>query len=399
MDTQARPATGHARRPYLAPMALELDRVTSVFQQTFGQPATVVASAPGRVNLIGEHLDYNGGPVLPFAIERRVWVAVCPAPGYSLWSSTLGGGAMRRSPGPRRGDWTDYVLGVDHELRSRHQAPDGAMLAVVSELPVGAGLSSSAALAVATAAALAGLTGRRLDPDAAADAAYRAEHDYVGVRCGRMDQTIVAHASAGGALLFETDSGARRKVPLGFRTWILPTGVDHSLADGGYNARRAECERALEICRRRLPDLTALARLDPEALEEVMPALPPPLDRRVRHVVTETERTRLAAVALERDDLAEVGRLLVAGHASLRQDYECSVPEADVLVDAALEHGALGARLTGAGWGGSVIMLAPEAVAARAAAAACERLARGFAPGPEPWSTAAAGGVRLDVMP
>jgi galactokinase len=380
-------------------MALELDRVTSLFQQTFGLPATVVASAPGRVNLVGEHLDYNGGPVLPFAVERRIWVAASPATGYSVWSSALGGPPVRREPGPRRGDWTDYLLGVDHELRSRHQAPDGAMLAVVSELPVGAGLSSSAALAVAAAAALAGLNGRRLDADAAADVAYRAEHDYVGVRCGRMDQTIVAHASADAALLFETDSGSRRNVPLGFRTWILPTGVDHSLADGGYNARRAECERALEICRRRLPDLTMLARLEPEALAEVMPDLPPPLDRRVRHVVTETVRTRLAVAALERGDSAEVGRLLVEGHASLRKDYECSVPEADVLVEAALEHGALGARLTGAGWGGSVIMLAPEAVAARAAAGACERLARRFAPGPEPWSTGAAGGVRLDLMP
>src|SRR5262249_27789287 len=130
-----------------------------------------------------------------------------------------------------------------------------------------------------------------------------------------------------------------------------------------------------------------------------MPALPPPLDRRVRHVVTETVRTRLTAAALERSDSAEVGRLLVEGHASLRQDYECSVPEADVLVEAALEHGALGARLTGAGWGGAGIRRAPGAGAARAAPAACERLARRFAPGPEPWSTGAAGGVRLDLMP
>jgi galactokinase len=380
-------------------MALELDRVASLFQRTFGVAPAVVASAPGRVNLIGEHLDYNGGPVLPFAIERRIWVAGSTAPGYSLWSSTLGGSPVRREPGPRRGDWTDYVLGVDHELRGRRQAPDGALLAVVSDLPAGAGLSSSAALAVAAAAALAALTGRRLDADAAADVAYRAEHDYVGVRCGRMDQTVVAHASAEAALLLETDTGVRRDVPLGFRTWVLPTGVDHSLADGGYNARRAECERALEICRRRFPDLAALAGLEPEALAEVMPALPPPLDRRVRHVVTETARTRHAVTALDRGDLAEVGRLLVEGHESLRQDYECSVPQADVLVEAALEQGALGARLTGAGWGGSVIMLAPEAVAARAAAAACERLARRFAPGPEPWSTGAAGGMRLDLMP
>jgi galactokinase len=288
---------------------------------------------------------------------------------------------------------------VDRELRARDRAPEGGRLAVLSDLPAGAGLSSSAALAVAGAAALAGLTGRRLDPDAAADAAYRAEHDYVGVRCGRMDQTVVAHATPGRALLLETGTGARREVPLGFRTWVLPTGVDHSLADGGYNARRAECERALEICRRRVPGLPALTGLEPETLPDIMAELPPPLDRRVRHVVTETARTRRAAAALDRGDLAEVGRLMVEGHESLRDDYECSVPQADALVEAALQHGALGVRLTGAGWGGSVIMLAPEAVGSHAAAAACEHLDRHFGPVPQPWSTGAAAGMRLDLMP
>jgi len=380
-------------------MTLDLDRVASLFQRTFGAPPIVVASAPGRVNLIGEHLDYNGGPVLPFAIERRTWVAAGRATGYSLWSAAAGAPPVRREPGPRRGDWTDYILGVDRELRARDQAPEGGRLAVVSDLPTGAGLSSSAALAVAGAAALAGLTGRRLDSDAAADAAYRAEHDYVGVRCGRMDQTVVAHATPGRALLLETGTGARREVPLGFRTWVLPTGVDHSLADGGYNARRAECERALEVCRRRVPGLPALAGLGPETLPDVMSELPPPLDRRVRHVVAETARTRRAAAALDRGDLAEVGRLMVKGHESLRDDYECSVPQADALVEAALQHGALGARLTGAGWGGSVIMLAPEAVGSHAAAAACEHLDRHFGPVPQPWSTGAAAGMRLDLMP
>jgi len=380
-------------------MTVDLDRVVSLFQRTFGTRPTVVASAPGRVNLIGEHLDYNGGPVLPFAIERRTWVAAGRATGYSLWSAAAGAPPVRREPGPRRGDWTDYILGVDRELRARDRAPEGGRLAVLSDLPAGAGLSSSAALAVAGAAALAGLTGRRLDPDAAADAAYRAEHDYVGVRCGRMDQTVVAHATPGRALLLETGTGARREVPLGFRTWVLPTGVDHSLADGGYNARRAECERALEICRRRVPGLPALTGLEPETLPDIMAELPPPLDRRVRHVVTETARTRRAAAALDRGDLAEVGRLMVEGHESLRDDYECSVPQADALVEAALQHGALGVRLTGAGWGGSVIMLAPEAVGSHAAAAACEHLARHFGPAPQPWSTGAAAGMGLDLMP
>jgi galactokinase len=375
----------------------DLDQVVSLFQRTYGSGPLVVASAPGRVNLIGEHLDYNGGPVLPFAIERRVWVAVGPAKEFSLTSSAAGGDSVRREHGPARGggDWTDYVMGVVLELGAG--APHGARVAVVSDLPAGAGLSSSAALSVASAAALARLNGHRLPSEDLAEVAFRAEHDYVGVRCGRMDQTVVAHAARGTAMLFETATGTRRTYPVPFRTWILPTGVDHSLADGGYNARRAECERALDLCRRRWPGLASLAALEPEALPAAVALLPPPLDRRVRHVVSETARTRRAAAALEHGDLSEVGRLLVAGHASLRDDYECSVEQADLLVEAAVEHGALGARLTGAGWGGSVIMLAADSQGPDVVAAVAERFARRFGPAPTAWSTAAADGARLDL--
>jgi galactokinase len=375
----------------------DLAQVVSLFQRTYGSGPLVVASAPGRVNLIGEHLDYNGGPVLPFAIERRVWVAAGPAAEFSLTSGAVGDDIARREVGPPRGggDWTDYVMGVVGSLGVG--AADGASVAVVSDLQPGAGLSSSAALSVASAAALARLNGRRLPAEDLADVAFRAEHDYVGVRCGRMDQTVVAHAARGTAMLFETAAGSRRTYPVPFRTWILPTGVDHSLADGGYNVRRSECERALDLCRRRWPGLTSLAALEPERLPEAMALLPPPLDRRVRHVVTETARTRQAAAQLERGDLTEVGRLLVEGHASLRDDYECSVEQADLLVQSAVENGALGARLTGAGWGGSVIMLAPDSRGPEIVAAVAERFARRFGPAPAAWSTAAADGARLDL--
>jgi galactokinase len=383
--------------PHFSLPVADLDQVASLFQRTFGSGPFVVASAPGRVNLIGEHLDYNGGPVLPFAIERRVWVAAGPAAEFSLTSGAVGGDSVRREAGPSRGggEWTDYVMGVVRELGAG--APQGAHVAVMSDLQAGAGLSSSAALSVASAAALARLSGRRLPAEDLADVAYRAEHDYVGVRCGRMDQTVVALAARGTAMLFETGTGSRRTYPVPFRTWILPTGVDHSLADGGYNARRAECERALELCRGRWPGLSALAALDPEALPEALALLPPPLDRRVRHVVSETARTRQAAAALERGDLPEVGGLLVDGHASLRDDYECSVEQADLLVQAAVEEGALGARLTGAGWGGSVVMLAPESRASEIVPSVAERFARRFGPVPVAWSTAAADGARLDL--
>jgi galactokinase len=385
--------------PHPALLGADLDQVVSLFQRTYGTAPRTVASAPGRVNLIGEHLDYNGGPVLPFAIERRIWVAAAPADEFLLVSSAAGGAVVRRKEGAPLGggEWTDYVMGVVGQLRERGCAPVGARVAVMSDIQPGAGLSSSAALSVAAGAALGPLAGSRLSAEDLAEVAYRAEHDYVGVRCGRMDQTVVAHAAEGTAMLFETATGVRRGYPVPFRTWILSTGVDHTLADGGYNARRAECERALGLCRGRWPALPSLAALEPDALPEAMEILPSPLDRRVRHVVTETARTRDAAAALERLDLAVAGRLLAEGHLSLRDDYECSVPEADLLVRAAVEHGALGARLTGAGWGGSVIMLMPEGQAAEIIAAVSERFARRYGRSPAAWSTTAAGGVRLDL--
>ncbi|HKU60078.1 MAG TPA: galactokinase [Gemmatimonadales bacterium] len=377
----------------------DLHQAVSLFQRTYGTAPRVVASAPGRVNLIGEHLDYNGGPVLPFAVERRTWVAAAPAEDFLLLSSAAGGTATPRVEGPRLGggEWTDYVMGVVRELRVRSRAPAGARIAVVADLQPGAGLSSSAALAVAAGAAIARLTGPALSADDLAEIAYRAEHDYVGVRCGRMDQTVVAHATAGSAMLFETATGVRRSYPVPFRTWILPTGLDHALAGSGYNARRAECEQALDLLRRRWPGLPFLAALDPDALPVAIELLPAPLDQRVRHVVTETVRTRAAAAALQRHELTEVGRLLTEGHLSLKHDYQCSVEQADVLVRAAVDHGALGARLTGAGWGGSVIMLTPEPRGEEIAAAVSEQFTRRYGTTPAVWSTAAGTGVRLDL--
>ena len=393
------PMQSVSNAPHPALPGADLDQAVSLFQRTFGTAPRTVASAPGRVNLIGEHLDYNGGPVLPFAVQRRIWVAAAPADEFLLVSAAAGGTVVRREEGPPfgGGEWTDYVMGVVRELRARGRAPAGARIAVVSDLPPGAGLSSSAALSVAAGAALGRLTGPGLSADDLAELAYRAEHDYVGVRCGRMDQTVAVHAAVGSAMLFETATGVRRSYPVPFRTWILPTGVDHTLADGGYNTRRTECERALDLCRRRWPGLPSLAALEPDALLEAVEVLPAPLDRRVRHVITETARTRAAAAALERHDVIEVGRLLAEGHLSLWHDYECSVEQADLLVRAAVECGALGARLTGAGWGGSVIMLAPEARDDEIVAAVSERFARRYGAAPAAWSTTAGPGVRLEL--
>jgi galactokinase len=384
---------GDTPRPASPGAAFE--QVRSLFQQTYGIPPAVIASAPGRVNLIGEHLDYNGGPVLPFAIDRRTWVAAGPGTVFELVTAQPWLEPVHRPAGPARGDWSDYVVGVARELNS---AAGGAKIAVTSELPVGGGLSSSAALAVASAAALSQLAGLAPSADVLAELAFRAEHDYVGVRCGRMDQTVVAHATEGSALYLETATGSAVACPFSHAVWVVPTGVEHALTGGSYNARRAECSRALELCRTRWPELSALAALPPSDLPDALGLLPPPLDRRVRHVVTETVRTREAKAAMQRGDLVVLGRLLTEGHASLRDDYECSIREADFIVESAGRHGALGARLTGAGWGGSVIMLAGSddefAVLERVVA----DFGRRFGRTPPAWRARAAGGVRLDLV-
>src|SRR5690349_1924450 len=383
--------------PRTAPPGAPFEQVLSLFQQTYGIPPAVIASAPGRVNLIGEHLDYNGGPVLPFAIDRRTWVAAALGPDFELVTAQPGLGPVRRPAGPPRGDWSDYVVGVARELDGGGAGP-GARVAVTSELPVGGGLSSSAALAVASAAALAALRGSPANADGLAEAAFRAEHDYVGVRCGRMDQTVVSHATEGNALFLETATGATVACPFAHPVWVVPTGVEHALTGGSYNARRAECTRALELCQGQWHELRALAELPPSRLPRALALLPPPLDRRVRHVVTETARTREAVAALQQGDLVELGRLLTAGHGSLRDDYECSVPEADLLVDGASRHGALGARLTGAGWGGSVIMLVPGHDESNVVERVCAEFAHRFGRMPRAWRARAAGGVRLDLV-
>ncbi|HXE57483.1 MAG TPA: galactokinase family protein [Gemmatimonadales bacterium] len=368
----------------------------SLFLDTFGGPPLAGASAPGRVNLIGEHTDYNGGPVLPLAIQRRTAVVAGPSQTWEAVSA-LDGVVERIDPdGPMRKAWTDYLAGIVRVLRRLRAAPSAARLAVAGDVPIGAGLSSSASLLVAAAKALSLLAGRRLGPGDLAEAAYVAEHDEVGVRCGRMDQTIAAHARPGAAILFETATGTIRQVPVPGRVWILETGVSHKLSGGALNQRRRECEEALAILRAHGLRLEHLADLAPEDLPRAAAALPPPLVPRVRHVVTETARTRAAADLLARGDLAGLGRLLREGHESLRTDYQSTIPEADFLARVAVDKGAYGARLSGAGWGGALVMLAPAGREARVAAELQEAFRREFGRTLTLWATRAAGGVRAE---
>jgi galactokinase len=371
---------------------------SSLFESSFSSRPAVAASAPGRVNLIGEHTDYNGGPVLPVALERRTAVAAGLEDGWFVVSALDGTVRGVEIDRPLRRNWTDYFVGVVRELRAIGAAPVGARVAVASTLPVGAGLSSSAALTVAAAKALSLLAGRRLTPAQLVEVAYRAEHDQVGVHCGRMDQTIAAHAAAGTALLFETASGAIQRVPFPGRLWVVETGISHRLVGGELNQRRRECEEALAVCRQVWPGLAQLANLSTDDLPTVTARLPPDLAARVRHVVTETFRTRMAADALGRGDLGQLGWLLVEGHESLRVDYRSTIPEADAIVELAMDRGAYGARLTGAGWGGCVVVLAPEDRSARVLAEIAEGFRDRFGREPAVWSTRAASGVRRETL-
>ncbi|MGE0353981.1 MAG: galactokinase [Gemmatimonadales bacterium] len=312
-------------------------------------------------------------------------------------ATTLESGRLRLDPHrENRGHWSDYLAGVIRRLGRIDAAPPGARLAIASDVPVGGGLSSSAALCVSLVKALSLIAGRRLGLPELVDIAFQAEHDEVGVRVGRMDQTAVTYARSGQALLFETGTGSITMVPMHARVWVLETGVSHRLTGGDYNQRRGECEEALTRLRQAGLEVSDLASLPVGRLPDALGILPVPLSRRVRHVVTETARTRAAAEALRWGDLETVGRLLVEGHASLRDDYQSSCAEADLLVESAVRHGAWGARITGAGWGGSCIMLAPPADERRIAASVREEFEKAFGRAPNIWWSKASGGVRRE---
>jgi galactokinase len=372
-----------------------------LYSATWSAQPAVIASAPGRANLIGEHTDYNGGPVLPFAIEQRTWVAVGDAP-EADWTAVSSVDGRRRTLDPDGRlprNWTAYAAGVARVLRARGvRLPSGLRLAVASSVPVGAGLSSSAALCVALVRALAAHAGVRLTRVALADLAWRAEHDEVGVQCGRMDQTIAVFGRKDHALLFDTASGSRRQLPFARAVLMVETGRSHRLSGGALNERHAECQEALAILRRGIPRLGALAELDEQGLARAAGSLPRALYRRARHVVTETRRVQHAATALTQNRFARLGALLSEGHASLRDDFASSCSEADAIVEWAVDAGAWGARLTGAGWGGAVLVLAPDARIPDIRSAVSQRFARKFGAEPKAWMTSAGAGVRLERL-
>ena len=337
-------------------------RIHSNFIREYGKPPTAAWAAPGRVNLIGEHTDYNEGFVLPFAIEARTAVAVAARPtrDWVVRSEAVDAPATFNSadlvPGAV-GGWAGYVAAVVAVLRDAGIDVPGANIELTSDVPVGAGLSSSAAMECATLAALVELTGAaHITRDQWPRMAQRAENDYVGMPCGVLDQSASTLCQAGHALFLDCRDYSHEQVPFaladaGLSMLIVDTHAAHRNVDGEYAERRRSCEAAAAA-------LGIPALRDVTDLDAAMAALSDDvLRRRTRHIVTENERVLQTVALLQQGRFSAIGPLLTASHASMRDDFEISVGETDTAVEAAVSAGAYGARMTGAGFGGCIIAL------------------------------------------
>ena len=333
------------------------DRAPS-FAELFGQPPSVSADAPGRVNLIGEHTDYNGGFVLPLAIPQRTRAEIARRSDDRVraWTANLPGAIEEyRLGGETAGrTWLDYVQGVTHAVRRAGHPLGGFDLRIESAVPLGSGLSSSAALEVALLRALRQAFALRLDDVEIALLGQKAETDFVGAPVGVMDQMASSLGTQHQALFLDTRTLQFERVPLpaGAEVVVIDSGLHHDNAGGGYAERRRECELAAELLG--CPQLRDLGIEDLARLA----ILPEPLKRRAHHVITENARVHAAVSALKEDDPERLGHLLNTAHASLRDDFAVSLPDIDLLSDLARREPAVyGARLTGGGFGGSVVLL------------------------------------------
>lgn len=334
------------------------------FRECFGSRANLYR-APGRVNLIGEHTDYNDGFVMPSAIEYYVWVAIAPRPDRRLVVHSLNFGKKAeidledRAPQPRK-DWSDYVQGVALMLGRSGKHLKGANLIIRGDVPIGSGLSSSAAIEVSTGFALLKNSGIEVERVDLARLAQRAENEFVGARCGIMDQFVSCNGSAGHALMLDCRSLEYKLLPVPSRVSLVicNTMVKHELASGEYNTRRSECEQGVRLLARSLPKICALRDVSLEELKAHRQELPETVYRRCLHVVSENARVTDAAAALDRGDLEEFGKLMADSHRSLRDDYKVSCDELDLMVElAGKQKGVFGARMTGGGFGGCTINL------------------------------------------
>jgi len=368
-------------------------RTSAMFATEYGRPAEGVWSAPGRVNLIGEHTDYNGGLVLPFAIDRRTYCAIAARDDRVLRvrSATIEGEvaiSIDDLAPESLGGWAAYPLGVAWALGQAIGGEPGADLSaasgldilLTSDVPLGAGLSSSAAIECAVAVALNELWGLGLDRMALARAGRLAENVAVGAPTGIMDQCASLLGEEDHAVFLDCGTEVADSVPLHLdrehlKVLVVDTGVRHEHATGGYGERRASCELGAKAL-----DVPSLRFVMEDDLPRAAEVLDEETYRRVRHVVTESARVAATVRVLRDEGPQAIGELLLASHASMRDDFEISVPELDLAVESAVRHGALGARMTGGGFGGAAIALvAADAVGEIAAKVTSDFVAVGFA--------------------
>ncbi len=355
-----------------------VDDAIQAFRKKFGGSPTVIATAPGRINLIGEHTDYNNGFVFPIAINRNVVIVASPRSDkkLSLHAHNLNSDveisldALEHST---QKAWSNYSKGVAFQILESGRALRGANLLISSDIPSGAGLSSSAALEMATAFALIQLNDLHLDPLDIIHICHNAEFEFVGVHCGIMDQFVSCMGKKGHALFLDCESLAYEQIPTVGRCQLVvcDTGIRRNLATSEYNIRRQQCSEGAQQLSYVLPSVKTLRDVTIRQFEEHKRKLGDVIRKRCRHVIYENERVLQSVNALKAKDLSELGKLMYQSHMSLKNDFEVSCPELDALVDICAEvEGVYGARMTGAGFGGSTICLVEN----DQAAAVVERL-------------------------
>jgi galactokinase len=339
-------------------------QLLDAFRARFGSAASIYR-APGRVNLIGEHTDYNDGFVLPAAIDFYCWVAAAPRGDGKLvihsenFNESVEADLDFLSPLEKK-HWANYPLGVAWALRQAGKPITGANIYIAGDVPLGAGLSSSAAVEVAVGFALLNQSGLAVDGAQLAQLCQKAENEFVGARCGIMDQFVSCFGRASHAVLLDCRSLERKfvRLPSHVRLVICNTMVRHELASGEYNARRAECEEGVRILRRTFPEIRALRDVTLSQLEDHRQILPPKVFARCRHVISENARVMNLVEAFHREDTQALGPFMRDSHRSLRDDYEVSCKELDLMVEIAEgQEGLIGVRMTGAGFGGCTVNL------------------------------------------
>ena len=357
------------------------DRVLTAFQHRFGHPASVLARAPGRVNLLGAHVDYSEGWVLPGAIDRAVWLAAAPGGGRVVALDLDEEMQLSPEPGSANGDWRDLVRGVQWALAERGLRPAGCDVVFASDVPQGAGVSSSAAVEMALLLAWESLSAWRLAGVERARIGQHAENGFLGVGSGIMDQYASLHGRRQSVLLLDCRRLEHEVLPLppSLAVVLADSGVRRRLSGSGFNSRRTECGEAVARLAERLPQVRTLRDVSAAQLERHADLLSPTLLRRARHAVEECERVLAAAAAIREGRIEALGEQIRRSHESSRDLYETSIPELDVLAEAAWAvPGCYGARVMGGGFGGCVGALVERHAAAEVLAAMCGALAERY---------------------